>query len=66
MQIKAGNDGEEAKWSGKTRKEALGPRHSGGGDKTMGICGRWPLTAYGHHSITARDVTRVRVTGAAD
>jgi hypothetical protein len=29
-------------------KEVLAPRCSDVGDKTMGIRGRWPLTAYGH------------------
>jgi hypothetical protein len=55
-QSRVGCDGEEAKWSGKGRNEAPAPHHSGVGDKTTGIHGRWPPAAYSHRHITARGV----------
>jgi hypothetical protein len=57
------HDGEEAKWSGKRTKEALAPRRSGVGDKTMGIYGWWPSATYDHNRITAHGIARARVTG---
>jgi hypothetical protein len=56
-QSRAGHDGEEAKWSGKRRKEALATRRSGVGDKTTSIRERWPTMMYDHCRITAHGVT---------
>jgi hypothetical protein len=46
-QSRVGSNGEEAKWSGKRRKEGLAPRRSGAGDKITGIHKWWPPAAYG-------------------
>jgi hypothetical protein len=64
-QSRVGCDGEEQKWSGKRRKEALAPRRSGVGDKTTGIHGQWPPAVHCHYHVTARGVVCPRVTSVA-
>jgi hypothetical protein len=55
-----GRDGEEAKGSGKRRKEALAPRRSGVGDKTSGTAGG----GHQSHMVTTVSVRMVSCAAA--